>query len=448
MMKQHAIEIVKKLQNAGYEAVFAGGCVRDMLLNRTPHDIDIATSAEPQEVELLFEKTVPVGKSFGVVRVLVDGFEFEVATFRMDGNYSDGRRPDNVEFCSMEEDAKRRDFTINGMFYDPVAVKLLDFVGGEDDLDNGVLKFIGKPALRIKEDKLRLLRALRFQAQLGFEFELEAESWKAVVHHAAKVKEVSVERVFEELTKMFLCKHPAAVLRQLQNSTLLVHLLPEVGHLINTQQGEQYHPEGDVFEHTCLVMVHTPPDPVLRWSALLHDIGKPNTYAVRKHKHTFYGHESVGAVIADKMLRRFKCSNEFKANVISLVKSHMYFFNMKQMKKHTLKRFFRQPFYQQAQMLHRADLLGSCGDLTTYHFAVKKFAELCETLNPPPVLSGYDLIVLGYKPGPTYRQILTAVENQQLSGKLTTYEEAVQFVQDNWEVENDELSKRASLFTA
>jgi len=461
-MKQTATQVVKTLQDAGFQAVFAGGCVRDMLLNRVPNDYDVATDATPDQVEKLFDKTVAVGKSFGVVVVLKNSFEVEVATFRNDGQYSDGRHPENVTFSTMEKDAKRRDFTMNALFLDPVTNVLYDFVNGEQDLKDKVLKFVGDPYNRLTEDKLRMLRTVRFAARYGFT--VDPNSWDAVKQNADQIDQVSNERVFSELTKMFVSNHPDQALDLLYEAGLLQEVLPEVFALKKVEQGLKYHwrearvcklgsfepfepfdpnnsehldPEkyvldrGDTFVHTKLVMTFTRPDPVMRWGALLHDVGKPSTFRMRKGNHTFYGHEEVGEKLADKVLRRFKTSNEFRAAVTYLVRDHMRFFNVSKMKTATLKRMFREPFYLDLQELHKADVQSSDGNLAMYEYAVEKYAELSKSLKLEPLLSGYDLMALGLKPGPVFKKLLRDVETLQLENKLTTKDQALEYVKEH-----------------
>lgn len=428
-MEKTATQIVKKLQEAGFKAVFAGGCVRDSLLALTPKDYDVATSATPDQVEALFDKTLAIGKSFGVIVVLENGYSIEVATFRTDGNYSDGRRPDSVKFSTMEEDAKRRDFKINGMFFDPISGICHDYVGGRQDLENRVIKFIGNPYDRIADDKLRMLRAIRFAVK--YDFTISETSFDAIKQQADQIYQVSPERIFEELTKMFILDNPGKALDLLYESGLLQQILPEVAVLKGVEQGKKYHPEGSVFIHSKLVMFFVKNDPILRWSALLHDIGKKTTFRIRQGRPTFYGHEEAGSIAANKIILRFKASNEFRATVVCLVRNHMKFFNITNMKKATLKRLFREPFYLSLQELHKADLLGSCGELLTYNYACTKYNELSNELEQKLLISGYDLIALGLKPNPEFKKILRNVETLQLEGKLTSKEEALEYVQNN-----------------
>jgi len=427
---QLATQIVITLQANGFKAVLAGGCVRDSFLNLVSEDYDIATDATPDEIEALFPHTIPVGKSFGVVVVVLEGIEFEVATFRSDGTYSDGRRPDTITFTTMEEDAKRRDFTINGLFHDPVTAITYDFVGGMVDLKNRVLRFIGNPHERIEEDKLRMLRFIRFA--LRFALSMDAASCGAINKHATDIKQISAERIGEELVKIFTGPSPDKALELLHESGLLQEVLPEVAALKGLEQGEKYHPEGNVFEHTKLVMKAVAPSMIRRFGALLHDVGKPSAFRMRDGKHTFYGHETLGADIADHILKRLKFSNEDRAAVVYLVRNHMRFFNIERMKTAKIKKLFREPLYFDLQELHKADVEGSNKDLSTYYVAVERYAELCATLAPPKLLTGYDLLALGLKQGPHFKTILSKVEDLQLENILNTKEEALAYVQQTF----------------
>jgi len=433
-----AIPIIETLRNAGFQAVFAGGCVRDRLLGLKPKDIDITTDATPEQVEELFEKTITVGKQFGVIKVIgKKGLDLDVATFRKEGNYTDDRHPESVTFCSMKEDAYRRDFTINGMFYDPTEDKLIDFVGGQADLLEGVIRFIGNPHKRIAEDKLRMLRALRFATRLNFT--IEKDSYAAIVLFAKEILKVSSERIFDELTKMFTSDAPDKALDLLQDTGLLKYILPEVQKLVGVEQGEKYHPEGNTFFHTKLVMKYSLPTEEARWGALLHDIGKPTTFRIRKGRPTFYGHEDVGADLADNVMRRMKVKNAFRTAVVYLVKDHMKFFSVQNMKLATVKRFMREPLFMNLLALHKADILGSNGDLQNYNYAYTKYAELAQDLNPPALLTGYDLLNMNLTSGPLFKKILKKVETQQLENKLKTKEDAINFAQQL--IKNKEYQK-------
>jgi poly(A) polymerase len=429
-MEATATRLVERLRAAGHEAFFAGGCVRDMLLGKEAHDIDIATSAKPEEVQHLFPRTVAVGAAFGVIVVLEDDFEFQVATFRSDGAYKDGRHPESVSFTTAEGDAKRRDFTVNGLFYDPIEKKIIDHVGGESDLKAGILRSIGNPEERFSEDKLRLIRCVRFGASLGFQ--IEEETWKAVCRMAPQITVVSAERLRDELVKIFT--HPSRVrgFDLLDASGLLEILLPEVTHMKGCEQPPDFHPEGDVFVHTRLMLSLLPPEVSvpLVFSVLLHDTGKPGTFRRDETgRIRFNGHESVSAEITTTIFERLRFSNaETEATVVG-VKNHMSFKDVKNMRVATLKRFLARPTIEDEMELHRVDCLGSHGLLDNHDFLRDKQVEFSNApLIPPPLITGRDLISSGYKPSPLFKKILDAVESMQLEGAVTTPEEALAWV--------------------
>ncbi|MFM8831134.1 MAG: CCA tRNA nucleotidyltransferase [Spartobacteria bacterium] len=435
-MEATATRLVERLRAAGHEAFFAGGCVRDMLLGKEAHDIDIATSAKPDEVQRLFHRTVAVGAAFGVIVVLEDDFEFQVATFRCDGTYKDGRHPESVSFTTAEGDAKRRDFTVNGLFYDPLEKRVIDYVGGEADLKAGILRSIGNPVERFTEDKLRLIRCVRFSASLGFE--IEEETWKAVCDMAPQITVVSAERLRDELVKIFT--HPSRVrgFDLLDASGLLEILLPEVTHMKGCEQPPDFHPEGDVFVHTRLMLSLLPPEASvpLVFSVLLHDTGKPATFRRDETgRIRFNGHEGVSAQITTAIFERLRFSNaETEATVIG-VKNHMSFKDVKNMRVATLKRFLARPTIEDEMELHRVDCLGSHGLLDNHDFLRAKQVEFSNApLIPPPLITGRDLIANGYKPGPFFKTILDAVESMQLEGRVTTPEEALAWVMQEFPV--------------
>jgi len=356
-MMQEAKNVVLTLQNAGFEAVFAGGCVRDKLLGLDAKDVDVATSATPDQVESLFKWTVPVGKAFGVVVVLQGGFEFEVATFRTDSKESDGRRPDSVSFSSMEEDAKRRDLTVNSMFLDPVTDEVHDFVGGMEDMLSQVVRFVGDPQERVEEDKLRMLRVVRFAARL--DFDVDPATFEAVKRNAHRVKDVSVERVKDELDKMLLCKKPSVAFEMLRSTGLLKQVLPEVDCLWDSEQSPKWHSEGNCGIHTMMVLDATrekTDNLSTLWAALLHDVGKPATAVVNeKGNITNHGHDKLGAEMTDRMMREMKASNSERETVVALVADHMKAGEAKKMKKSTLRRFVAQSHFQELMNLFQAD---------------------------------------------------------------------------------------------
>ena len=427
-----ATKLVRRLRESGFIAYFAGGCVRDALLRKQPKDIDIATDAEPDEIQKMFARTVAVGAKFGVVRVLEEGFEFEVATFRSDGVYLDGRRPVSVTFSSPEEDAKRRDFTINGMFYDPVADQVVDFVGGKTDLEHRLVRAIGNPDERFSEDHLRLLRAVRFAAAL--DFEIEPATWKAVTEKAHQIRTVSQERIRDELVKIMADPHRVRGLDLLDQSGLLKNILPEVSRMHGCEQPPQFHPEGDVYVHTRLMLSLLPADasPLLALSVLLHDIGKPVTYSFDEvdQRIRFNGHDQVGADMAIEIMTRLRFSNEEIDKVVEAIRNHMVFKDTPNMRPAKLRRFMGRQNFPLELELHRVDCLGSHGDLQTYDLLVNKQREFeNEPIIPPPLLTGRDLIALGLKPGPRFGEILEAVQTAQLDGEIKDRAGALQLLQ-------------------
>jgi poly(A) polymerase len=431
-MEATATRLVERLRAAGHEALFAGGCVRDRLLGKEAHDIDIATSARPEEIQKLFPRTVAVGAQFGVIVVLEDGGEFQVATFRSDGAYRDGRHPESVAFTNAEGDARRRDFTVNGLFFDPLTRQILDFVGGEADLRAGILRSIGDPHARFAEDKLRLIRCVRFAASLGFE--IEAETWRALLERAPEITAVSAERIRDELVKIFT--HPSRVrgFDLLDQSGLLAILLPEVEALKGCEQPPDFHPEGDVFVHTRLMLsllpeqVSTP----LVFSVLFHDIGKPPTFLIDETgRIRFNGHESISASMTEKIFARLRFSNaETEATVVG-VKNHMAFKDVQNMRVATLKRFLARPTIDDELELHRVDCQGSHGLLDNYDFLLRKREEFSnEPLIPPPLITGRDLIAAGLQPGPPFKKLLDSAQALQLEGGLKTREDALVWLRE------------------
>ena len=452
--------IVHKLRQAGYEAYFAGGCVRDLLLGRVPKDYDVTTSALPQVVLDLFPITFAVGAHFGVVLVSeqIDGESTltEVATFRSDGAYSDGRHPDQVSYTlSAEEDVQRRDFTINGLLLDPekldpspdtpglasetrdltrseLRTAVLDSVGGIADLNAGLVRAIGEPSRRFEEDHLRMLRAVRFAAR--FDFEITPATTAAIRQLAAKTKYVSRERVRDELAKMLTEGHARRAFELLDSTRLLEALLPEVTKLKGVSQPPEWHPEGDVWTHTLLLLAQLEPGcpMTLAWGALLHDIGKPATYEPPKHagdRIRFNGHVAVGVSIGAEICRRLRFSNEETAQILSLIENHMRFGDAPHMKTSTLKRFFRLPDFPEHLALHRMDSMASSGDLELYNFAEDRYRNMpAAEVRPQPLLTGRELIAAGYQPGALFKTILHAVEEAQLNGTIQTPEEAVALV--------------------
>jgi poly(A) polymerase len=443
MLKDFATTIVHTLRQQGFQAYLAGGCVRDLLLQCEPADYDIATSATPSQVMEIFPDTYAVGAQFGVVLVPLPeksaseadnpspkGRTVEVATFRSDLGYSDGRRPDEVRFSQdPREDVARRDFTINGLMLDPVSGEVLDFVGGRKDLDAGIIRAIGDPARRFAEDKLRMLRAVRFAAR--FEYEIEATTLSEIQRLAPETHVVSRERVRDELSRMLTCGHARRAFLLLDESGLLKEVLPEISKMKGVRQPPEFHPEGDVFIHTLLLLENLPQPcpPTLAWGALLHDVGKPATFRVAPDRIRFDNHVDVGVKIAEEICGRLRFSNHDAAQVLALVDNHMRFGHATRMNQSTLKKFLRMPGFDEHLALHRADSLASHRNLSTYEFIRQKLAEIPpETIRPVPLIAGDDLIAAGYAPGPRFREILDAVEDAQLEGRLLSHEAALEFV--------------------
>lgn len=431
-MEQFAREVVERLQGAGHIALFAGGCVRDRLMGREPHDFDVATDAPPEVVQRLFPRTVAVGAQFGVVCVLgPDGTQVEVAAFRDDGIYLDGRHPESVQFSTPERDAARRDFTVNGLFQNPLTGEVIDFVGGQKDLQKKLLRAIGEPAARFREDKLRLLRAVRFAEVLGFE--IETQTWAAVRENAPAIREVSAERIRDELVKIFL--HPQRVrgFDLLDASGLMKEFLPEIEALKGCEQPPQFHPEGDVFVHTRIMLGLLPAEVSLPLvlSVLFHDIGKPATYSYdpAEGRIRFSGHDALGARMTEDLMTRLRFPRKEIDATVAAVDCHMVFKDVQQMRVSRLKRFMARPGFEDEMELHRVDCSSSHNDLSNYHFLRTKAEEFAnEPLIPPPLVNGRDLIEMGLKPGPRFGEILEAVESRQLEGTLTSREEALAWV--------------------
>lgn len=420
-----ALEIARGLKQAGHTALFAGGCVRDFLMQKPAQDFDIATSALPEEVEKLFPKTVPVGKQFGVMLVIEDGHKFEVATFRKEGGYADGRHPTNVQFTDAKEDALRRDFTVNGLFYDPFEKKVLDFVGGVDDLNKKIIRAIGNPRERFEEDKLRLLRAVRFSANLGFD--IDPETWQAVKDKAHEISQVSPERVRDELVKIFTREHPEHGLQLLSESGLLQQILPEIEAMKGVEQPKDFHPEGDVFIHTRLLLEKLQnPSAVLALAALLHDVGKPPTLVIREGKPTFYEHAHVGADMTREIMKRLRFPNDEVDAVSECVENHMKFADVQKMRSGKLKQFMSRPIFETELELHRIDCMSCHGMLDNYHFLKRKIVEFQkEELKPKPWLNGHDVLAAGIPAGPKVKEILEEAYTLQLEAAFEKREDAI-----------------------
>jgi putative nucleotidyltransferase with HDIG domain len=427
-----AIAVVRRLRQEGYQAFFAGGCVRDMLLKKMPQDYDITTDAKPEEIQRLFPETIPVGAQFGVILVLIDGQPLEVASFRYDGPYLDGRRPTHVRYGSLEEDVRRRDFTVNGMVYDPIDDRLIDMVEGQKDLGRRVIRAIGEPRARFEEDRLRMIRAVRFAASLGFE--IEPATFAAIQQLAATIAQIALERIGDEVTRILIEGGAHRGFELLDQSGLLAVLLPEIVALKGTLQSPDYHPEGDVFTHTLLLLSRLEsPSETLAYGCLLHDVAKPICFRQEAERITFYGHTETGATMAEEILKRLKRPRAVWERVAYLVRNHLRHVQAPQMRLSTLKRYLREEGIDELLELARIDALSSNGDLQYYRFCKERLAELDqETIRPPPLVRGDDLIALGFTPGPIFAEILRQVEDRQLGGELNSQEQALDWIRRNY----------------
>ncbi|CAN5827280.1 HD domain-containing protein [soil metagenome] len=433
-MKTAATSLVRRLREAGHEAYFAGGCVRDMLLGKEAHDFDIATSARPEEVQALFPRTVAVGAAFGVIVVMEGREEYQIATFRADGVYIDGRHPEGVTYTTAEGDAQRRDFTINGLFYDPLEDRVIDFVEGRKDLEARLIRAVGDAARRFEEDKLRVLRGVRFAASL--DFAIEPATWAAICAGATQIHEVSAERIREELVKIFVSPNRLKGFDLLDASGLMEQILPEVTHLKGCEQPPEFHPEGDVFVHTRLMLSLLPNEVSvpLVLSVLFHDLGKPATMTQDETgRLRFNGHESVSARITESIMRRLRFSNDEIEATMEMVQNHMVFKDVQNMRVARLKRFMARPTFLDEMELHRVDCLGSHGYLDNHAFLHAKADEFAnEPLIPEPLVNGKDLIALGWKPGPKFKEVLDAVQTRQLEGSLNSHEGALEWIKKEY----------------
>lgn len=429
-MESIARDIVRKLRQAGHVAYYAGGCVRDLLRGQVPKDIDVATDARPEVVQTMFPRTYAVGAHFGVIVVVEGGFQFEVATFRSDGVYLDGRHPTEVHFATAAEDAARRDFTINGMFFDPEASEVVDFVGGRADLEARVIRAIGVPEQRFAEDRLRMLRAVRFAAVLGFE--IDRLTWEALVAYAHRINEISAERIRDELVRIFVSPQRARGWDLLDASGLMVAILPEIEAMKGCAQPPQFHPEGDVFKHTRIMMELLPPDASLPlvFSVLFHDVGKPRTSSVDENgRIRFNGHDRIGAEMTESIMQRLRFSRAEIDATVEAVRQHMVFKDVPNMRVAKLKRFMARPTFVDELELHRVDCASSHGMMDNYDFLRRKRDEFAnEPIIPPPFVRGNDLLALGLKEGPRIGEILEAVETRQLEGGFRDRDEALEWV--------------------
>jgi poly(A) polymerase len=444
--RELANSICETLRSNGYQALLCGGCVRDLLLGREPADYDVTTDATPEEVMTLFPESVAVGAQFGVVLIPRDGHKVEVATFRSDVGYSDGRHPDAVVYSKTpEEDVRRRDFTINGLLMRPETGEILDFVGGQADLKAGVIRAIGEPDRRFAEDKLRLMRAVRFAARFGFE--IDAKTFQAIRKQALEIHQVSAERLRDELTKMLVEGQARRAFEMLDETWLLALVLPEIAAMKGVEQPQQYHPEGDVWVHTLAMIEGLPAGcpATLAWGVLLHDVGKPPTFrpvSETGDRIRFDGHVDVGVRMAEEICRRFRFSNEDSTQILALIANHMRFMDVDRMRASTLKRFVRLPRFEEHLELHRLDCLSSHRRLDAYDSVRRLLAETPpEQIRPSRLLTGDDIQGMGYAPGPMFSEILRSLEDAQLEGQIKTQEEAVKYVQKRFGAQKSQKSK-------
>ncbi len=419
-----ALEVVRRLQARGFRALWAGGCVRDMLMGQVPRDYDIATNADLQQVIGIFPHAQVVGAHFGVVIVRLDGYHYEVARFRRDLAYSDGRHPDGVVFVDEEEDARRRDFTINGMFYDPVVDAVFDYVGGQADLKKKVIRTIGDPHARFSEDRLRMLRAIRFACR--YHWPIEEKTREAIGTLSASIEFISHERVRDEVGKILTEGGAPLGVRWLIDLGLMAVFMPEVVAMDGVPQPPQFHPEGDVLTHTLIMLgLMRNPSVELAMGVLLHDVGKPPTYQVRD-RIRFHNHTKVGREMTEEICRRLRFSSEQTKHIAALVSDHHKFMHVQEMRSSTLKRFLRTDRFEDHLALHRIDCLSSHGELDNYAFCKAALEDLePEQIRPVPLINGRDLIAMGQKPGPAFKQVLRAVEDAQLEGRVTRRDEAL-----------------------
>ena len=433
-MEKTAREIARRLRERGHIAYFAGGCVRDMVRGLPAKDFDIATDATPDVVQKIFPRTYAVGVHFGVVVVVENGSNFEVATFRSDGAYLDHRHPVDVKFSSPEEDAKRRDFTINGMFFDPEKNEVIDFVGGRDDIKAKIVRAIGKPAQRFEEDRLRMLRAVRFATVL--DYKIDGGTWDALILNAEAINEISAERIRDELVKIFLSPHRVRGWDLLDESGLMRVVLPELDAMKGCLQPEQFHPEGDVFQHTRL-MLELLPERVsvpLVFAVLLHDVAKPVTATVDETgRIRFNEHDRIGATMTEAIMERLRFSRAEIDAAVEMVRQHMVFKDVPKMRVAKLKRFMARPTFEEELELHRVDCASSHRMMDNYEFLLRKREEFAnEPIIPPPLVRGDDLIAMGMKPGPKFGEILEAVETRQLEGVLKDRQQALDWVKTEY----------------
>jgi putative nucleotidyltransferase with HDIG domain len=426
-LREGAVEVVRRLGEHGFTAYWVGGCVRDLEMGREPHDYDVATNARPSEVATLFPNAVLIGVKFGVVVVPLNGHHYEVSTFRTEGPYVDGRRPSRVEFVDAQSDVTRRDFTINGLLHDPLTGQTIDYVGGREDIARRIVRTIGQPRIRFAEDRLRMLRAVRLAAEL--QFDINDDTFRAIAEQADSITEVSAERIRDELLRLLTAPGRGRGVRLLHASGLLQVILPEVAAMAGVPQPPEFHPEGDVFTHTVLALEHLrDPSPVLAMATLLHDIGKPPTLSV-SDRIRFNEHDVVGAEMAEAVCRRLRLSGQETERIVVLVRDHLRAKDLPKMRPAKAKRFLLDPACPDHLELHRADCLASHGKLDVYHWATAARQELAaQHVDRGRLISGDDLLALGYRPGPQYKTILDYVEDARLEGKARTREEALALI--------------------
>ncbi len=444
--RELANSICDTLRRSGYQALLVGGCVRDLLLGHEPADYDVTTDATPDQVMALFPESIAVGAQFGVMVVSRDGLKVEVATFRSDVGYSDGRHPDSVVYSKTpQEDVQRRDFTVNGLLMRHDSGEVLDYVGGQADLKAKIIRAIGEPARRFAEDKLRMTRAVRFAARFGFE--IEAPTFRAIRRYVAEIRQVSPERLRDELTKMLTEGAARRAFELLDETWLLQQVLPEIAAMKGVQQPPQFHPEGDVWIHTRLMLEGLPKgaSPTLAWGVLLHDVGKPPTFqsaAETGDRIRFNNHVEVGVRMTEAICKRLRFSNEDTEQILALVDNHMKFGAVTEMRASTLKKFVRLPHFEEHLALHRLDCLSSHRHLESYEF-IQRFLEVTppEQVRPERLLTGDDLLTMGLRPGPVFAEILRTLEDAQLEGQIKTREEARNYVAKNFVTKGGTVSR-------
>ncbi len=436
--RKQAEEIVLRLKKAGHEAYFVGGCVRDFVMGVIPDDFDIVTSALPDQVTALFNRTVAIGAKFGVIAVIVEGQPYEVATFRSDDVYIDGRRPSQVHFTCAKEDVFRRDFTVNGLLMDPVTGEITDYVDGLTDIREKIIRTIGDPDQRFQEDHLRMLRAIRFTANMNFN--LDAFTQEAISKNVSQIKTISAERLQDELTKLISRGGAQRGLELMAQTGMLREILPEVAAMQGVEQPPRFHPEGDVWQHTLMMMEMLSKEkisrgnPVLAWGTLLHDVGKPVSRSEDENGVHFYGHVQLGVKIADEIMHRLKFSRAQREAVLNLIGQHMNFMNVQKMRPSRLKRFLRMTDFNLHLQLHRLDCLASHGMLDNYDLCRNQLETLTVgELHPPRLLNGDDLIALGFNPGKMIGEIIRVLEDEQMEGRISSRDEAKIFVEKKWQ---------------